>query len=154
MPEKIPKAVSKIPKAFLRDLENWPSAPIPACMGGDLRSLTFCCKPGSSLTFGYKCNRDEILQEINMTGDEFIELKQEFSTEHDWDSPETCFGSLSYCCMRRGGCHRRDAALKRRYPDLSYEDALAEYYRLKRILANIILIKAGNKEKADKYIEK
>ncbi|MHA1611457.1 MAG: hypothetical protein ACTSVZ_03580 [Promethearchaeota archaeon] len=131
---------------YLRDVPGWFNAPVPVCMGGDYRALSFCCKPGSSLTFGYKCRRDERLMEIGMTPEEFIRIKQEYSTEHDWDSKHPCFGSISYCCMRQSGCSHRDAALKERYPEKSYKEALEEYFRLKKILAKEILQQAKNKE--------
>ncbi|UYP48449.1 hypothetical protein NEF87_004734 [Candidatus Lokiarchaeum ossiferum] len=145
--------IAKISKKFLRDLPNWEMAPVPACLGGDVRSLTFCCKPGHSLTFGYKCLRDTKLKEIGMDPQEFIKIKEDFSQKHQWDYSETCFGSLSYCCMRQGGCTRRDIALARRYPNQSYEEALAEYYRLKRILNNEILSKAKNQDKVLPFLE-
>ena len=66
----------------LRDLPGWKNnAPVPICMGGDYRALTFCCKPGFSLTFGYKCRRDEALQEIGISTEEFIRIKERLSKE-------------------------------------------------------------------------
>jgi predicted metal-binding transcription factor (methanogenesis marker protein 9) len=131
--------ISKIPKKLLRDIDNWDNAPVPLCMGGDIRALTFCCKPGFSLTFGFKCMRDEVLKDLNLSGKKFIKIKEEFSDEHGWDAPESCFGSLSYCCMRNGGCYRRDMALARIYSGMSFEEAKAEYFRLKKILSEKIL---------------
>jgi predicted metal-binding transcription factor (methanogenesis marker protein 9) len=113
-------------------------------MGGDFRALSFCCKPGHSLTFGFKCLRDEALKAVQMTPEKFMEIKATFSKEHDWEGPETCFGSLTYCCMRQSGCYRRDAALARRYPDLPYDQQLAEYFRLKRRLATILIEHCAN----------
>ncbi len=131
--------IENIDKKFLRNTPSWENAPVPICMGGDIRALTFCCKPGSSLTFGYKCLRDTKLKEIGMTPNEFIKVKEEFSEKHKWFDDECCFGSLSYCCMRRSGCNRRDSALKRRYPKMTKEKSLTEYFRLKKELACIIL---------------
>ena len=133
-----------IDKKFLRNIPSWENAPVPICMGGDLRALTFCCKPGSSLTFGYKCLRDTKLKEIGMTPSEFIKLKEKFSEKHKWFDDECCFGSLSYCCMRTSGCNRRDSALKRRYPNKSKDEAMTEYFRLKKELARILLEKSQN----------
>ncbi|QEE16521.1 methanogenesis marker 9 domain-containing protein [Promethearchaeum syntrophicum] len=133
-----------INKNFLRNVPSWENAPVPICMGGDLRALTFCCKPGSSLTFGYKCLRDTKLKEIGMSAHEFINIKEKFSEKHKWFDDGCCFGSLAYCCMRKSGCNRRDPALKRRYPRMSKEEALAEYFRLKKELASIILNNAQN----------
>ncbi|MHA1257449.1 MAG: hypothetical protein ACTSPS_17805, partial [Promethearchaeota archaeon] len=104
----------------VRDLSGWErNAPIPICMGGDYRALTFCCKPGYSLTFGFKCRRENILRELKLTPEEFMNIKDQFSKENNWDSELVCFGSISYCCMRRGGCPKRDLALTIRYPNLT-----------------------------------
>ena len=147
------KAIESLDSKFLRDVANWPQAPVPVCMGGDYRGLTFCCKPGYSLTFGFKCMRDERLKEIGMTSDEFLEIKESFSEEHDWDGNSCCFGSLSYCCMRSGGCFRRDMDLAKRYPGKTRDEIMAEYFRLKRILSNIILKKAKNQDVVRALIE-
>jgi predicted metal-binding transcription factor (methanogenesis marker protein 9) len=146
--------MEKIPKSLLRDLPNWPHAPVPICMGGDYRALTFCCKPGTELNFGYKCLRDKRLAEIGMNSDEFIELKEKFSEDQNWSGNICCFGSLSYCCMRQGGCSRRDIDLLRRYPGLTREQIMAEYFLLKRKLANIILQNAKYHEKVAPFLER
>lgn len=131
--------INTIDSNLLRNIPNWNNAPVPICMGGDPRALTFCCKPGSSLTFGYKCNRDAMLETIGLSTKNFIALKEIFSDKYDWKAPETCFGSLAYCCMRQGGCYRRDNALRRIYPTLSYSEALAKYYELKQQLADELM---------------
>ncbi|MHA1340233.1 MAG: hypothetical protein ACTSRZ_09235 [Promethearchaeota archaeon] len=136
--------IESIPKQFLRDLPNWKNAPVPICMGGDYRALTWCCKPGYSLTFGFKCMRDKKLKEIGMTQNEFIKIKEDFSKKHNWDSEFTCFGSFSYCCMRKGGCSRRDPGLLVRYPGKTLEEIMPIYFKLKKKLANIILKSAKN----------
>ena len=141
----------------LRDLPGWEiNAPIPICMGGDFRALTFCCKPGYSLTFGFKCKRDEILKEIGLTPEEFIEIKENFSKENNWDSEIVCFGSISYCCMRRDGCPRRDTALVERYPNMTMEKIMALYFKKKKELSRKILqfIKDPNgKKKVKLYLD-
>jgi len=127
-------------KDKLRDLPGWEKiAPIPVCMGGDYRGLTFCCKPGCSLTFVFKCRRDEKLSELGLSAEEFINIKEEFSKENNWDSELVCFGSLSYCCMRRDGCSRRDIALLERYPNMDLEDIMKIYFQKKRELSKRIL---------------
>ena len=131
--------INQIPKKNLRDIKNWKNAPIPICMGGDYRALTFCCKPGSALTFGFKCQRDKRLSEINITPMKFIQIKEKFSKKHDWGAPETCFDSLSYCCMRRKGCFKRDSALGRIYPDLLPQARLGKYFLLKKKLSQRIM---------------
>lgn len=147
------KALEKIPKELLRDLKGWKDAPVPICMGGDYRALTWCCKPGLPLTFAAKCKRDQKLKEIGMTSDEFIRIKEEFSEKHNWDSDFTCYGSLSYCCMRQGGCFRRDPALLKRYPGVEFPEILKTYYSLKKKLAQLLLKSAGNQEIIQAYLD-
>ncbi|MFW9941283.1 MAG: hypothetical protein ACFFFT_09595 [Candidatus Thorarchaeota archaeon] len=144
-------------KDKLRDLPGWENnAPVPICMGGDYRALTFCCKPGFSLTFAYKCKRDEILREIGLTSEEFIDIKEKFSKENSWDSEVVCFGSISYCCMRTGGCPRRDIALVERYPGKPIEEIMNLYFQKKRDLSKKILERVNNpdgKEKVKGYLD-
>lgn len=124
----------------LRDIPGWKNdAPIPICMGGDYRALTFCCKPGYSLTFSFKCKRDKVLNELNLSAKEFIKIKEDFSKKNGWDSEIVCFGSISYCCMRRGGCPRRDVALSIRYPKKSKEEFMRIYFQKKKELSKRIL---------------
>ncbi|MFW9826868.1 MAG: hypothetical protein ACFFEY_04520 [Candidatus Thorarchaeota archaeon] len=132
--------MTKIDPNKLRDLPGWEkTAPIPLCMGGDYRALTFCCKPGYSLNYFFKCRRDETLEDLGLSEDEFIKIKEDFSEENSWYSDVVCFGSLSYCCMRRDGCPRRDVALIERYPGLSQEEIMRTYYRKKKELSKRIL---------------
>ncbi|MFX1567633.1 MAG: hypothetical protein ACFFCV_04605 [Promethearchaeota archaeon] len=141
----------KLEEDKIRNLPGWEkNAPVPICMGGDYRALTFCCKPGYSLTFGFKCRRDERLDELGLGQVEFIRIKEEFSKENNWDSDLVCFGSLSYCCMRQGGCSRRDLALVERYPDKKIEDIMKTYYRKKKELAKRILKCVDNPEGREK----
>ncbi|MHA2399394.1 MAG: methanogenesis marker 9 domain-containing protein [Promethearchaeota archaeon] len=135
----------------VRDLPGWEkNAPVPVCMGGDYRALTFCCKPGHSLTFGFKCMRDETLEDLGISAEEFINIKEQFSKENDWDSDITCFGSISYCCMRRGGCPRRDVALAERYPGMVIDDIMEIYFQKKKELSKRILESLKNEEGKDK----
>ncbi|MHA1294833.1 MAG: hypothetical protein ACTSQJ_19515 [Promethearchaeota archaeon] len=55
--------------------------------------------------------------------------------------------------MRQSGYFRRDPALKERYPNMGWDEIYAEYVRLKRILANIILIFAENKERVINLVD-
>ncbi|MHA2390586.1 MAG: methanogenesis marker 9 domain-containing protein [Promethearchaeota archaeon] len=138
----------------LRDVPGWEkNAPVPICMGGDLRALTFCCKPGYSLTFGFKCLRDERLREIGLDPEEFIRIKEEFSNENDWLSDVVCFGSISYCCMRRGGCPRRDVALVERYPGMTLDKIMELYFQKKKELSIKILAYIKNPEVKEKVKE-
>ena len=141
----------------LRDLSGWENnAPVPLCMGGDYRALTFCCKPGFSLTFAYKCRRDETLKELGIEPEEFINTKEHFSRENDWDSDIVCFGSISYCCMRRGGCPKRDFALSIKYPGKTKEEFMLIYFQKKKELAKLILESIHNpiaKNKVSPYLD-
>lgn len=131
----------------LRDIPGWERvAPVPLCMGGDYRALTFCCKPGYSLTYVIKCKRDETLNELGMSAEEFIKIKEEFSEKNEWDSEFVCFGSLSYCCMRRKGCSRRDIALLERYPNLNIKEIMRTYFKKKKELSKKILESINNVE--------
>jgi len=123
----------------IRQIPGWNNAPIHICMDADYRGLTFCCKPGHSLTFGFKCKRDLTLKELGLSPEEFIRIKEEFSKENNWDSEVVCFGSISYCCMRRGGCPRRDIALSKRYPNMPLEEIMKIYFQKKKELSKRIL---------------
>ena len=136
----------------LRDVPGWKDAPIHICMDADYRGLTFCCKPGYSLTHTLICRRDDILNELELSSEEFIRVKEEFSKENNWDSEIVCFGSLSYCCMRRNGCSRRDLALMERYPVKSLEEIMKLYFNKKKELSKRILECITNIE-AKKKIE-
>jgi predicted metal-binding transcription factor (methanogenesis marker protein 9) len=144
------------PPDKLRDLPGWEkNAPVPICMGGDYRALTFCCKPGYSLTFGFKCGRDAKLKEIGLNPQEFINIKEDFSKENDWFSEIVCFGSISYCCMRAGGCPRRDVALVERYPGIPIEEIMKLYFQKKKELSKKILESVKDlcgKEKVKLYL--
>jgi len=129
----------KILKESLRNVCGWKNAPVPICMGGDYRALTFCCKPGYSLTYGLKCLRDQTLKDVGLTPGEFIEIKEKFSKENNWDSEIVCFGSISYCCMRANGCERRDFALSLRYPNIDWDKVMEIYFKKKNELSEIIL---------------
>lgn len=147
----------KLDKDKVRDIQGWEkNAPIPICMGGDYRALAFCCKPGFSLTFGFKCKRDEKLAELGLSGEEFIQIKENYSKKNDWDSDLVCFGSMSYCCMRRGGCPRRDMALTLRYPNMTKEELMKTYFEKKKELSRIILESINDtegKKKVKSYLE-
>jgi predicted metal-binding transcription factor (methanogenesis marker protein 9) len=136
----------------LRDIPGWKDAPIHICMDADYRGLTFCCKPGHSLTFAFKCKRDENLEQLGISQEDFITIKEKFSKENSWDSKLTCFGSLSYCCMRKNGCPKRDAALQKRYAGKSRGDYMKIYYQKKKELSKIILVAVKNPE-AKKHVK-
>ncbi|MHA1785844.1 MAG: hypothetical protein ACTSVE_11690 [Candidatus Helarchaeota archaeon] len=148
----------KLDPKLLRDVPGWKGAPVPLCYGGDYRALTFCCSPYYPLTFSAHCRRKSVLEEIGMTEKEFVEIKRQFSKENDWDDNRVCFGSLSYCCMRRGGCPGgRDHALIDRYgknPEDGLTDEILEiYFSLKKELAKRILEKARRKDLVKDLLE-
>jgi len=123
-----------------RNVPGWEDAPVPACLGGDERSLTFCCDPRSPFVgMPFNCRRDELLAKIGLSAEDFVRIKDEFSKENGWDDPRVCFGSLAYCCMRRHGCPFRDAVLAELY---GAERAYYEYFRRKKELAMRILEEA------------
>jgi predicted metal-binding transcription factor (methanogenesis marker protein 9) len=137
----------------LRDIPGWKDAPIHICMNADYRGLTFCCKPGYSLTFALKCKRDETLEYLGITKEEFIAIKEKFSKENNWDSDLTCFGSLVYCCMRRNGCPKRDAALQKRYMTEEREMYIEIYFEKKKELSKKILEAVKNPKAKEKVIK-
>ncbi len=134
-----------------RMVPGWKFAPVPICFGGDLRAISFCCHPGYSLTFSFKCSLPKALEELGITKEEYISVKNKFSEEHNWKYDLVCFKSLSYCCMRRSGCMGgRDDALARIYND---QDGYEKYFALKRKLCVEILKMARNKEKVKELLE-
>ncbi len=143
-----------VPKNMLRDLPGWPIAPVPACYGGDPRSLTFCCHPGHALTFADTCQRDVLLEKVGLSKAEFVRVKDAFSKAHDWDDDRTCFGNLSYCCMRAGGCPgNRDIVLQEKYPGKSWEEIKQIYFSLKQALSIELLKACKNKVLVEPFIE-
>ena len=96
------------------------------------------------------------MKEIGLTPEEFIKIKEEFSKENNWDSEIVCFGSLSYCCMRRNGCSRRDLALVERYPEKTLEEIMEIYFKKKRELSKRILEGINDiegKKKIEPYLD-
>nr|MDO8083963.1 hypothetical protein [Candidatus Sigynarchaeum springense] len=143
-----------VPKGMLRDLPGWSIAPVPACYGGDPRSLTFCCHPGHALTFADTCQRDALLEKVGLSKADFIRIKDAFSKAHDWDDDRTCFGSLSYCCMRAGGCPgNRDQVLQEKYPNKSWEEVKTVYFSTKQKLSLELLKACSNKALVQPFID-
>ncbi len=140
---------------LIRNLPGWKTAPVPVCFGGDVRALSWCCHPDYSLTFSYHCKRKKALELIGMTEEEYCKIKDEFSKEFGLDDSRVCFKSLSYCCMRRGGCPgERDNVLKDKFGKTKpWEEVLKQYFSIKKILAIRILEKAKNKEFVAPYLE-
>jgi len=139
--------------AKIRNVPGWEDCPVPVCHGGDPRALTFCCRPGYMLTFSNICQRDEMLDVVGLSQKEFVEIKDKFSTDVGWDDERVCFGSLSYCCLRKSGCPSwRDYILKELYGQ-DFKKAFSEYMLRKRVLAVKLLEKGKNKDSLKEYID-
>jgi predicted metal-binding transcription factor (methanogenesis marker protein 9) len=145
-----------VDEQLLRDVPGWSKAPVPACYGGDPRSLTFCCHPGYPLTFSFKCRRDALLKEVGLTKDEFVKIKDEFAKKNNWNDERVCFKNLSYCCMRRGGCPGgRDHVLKDLYKKKgrNWDGILEQYFSRKRELSLLLLKASTNQELVKPFID-
>lgn len=139
-----------------RNLPGWKFAPVPICFGGDFRALAFCCHPHFSLTHSSICRRNATLKKIDLTEEEYIQIKDAFSKQHNWDDPRVCFKSLSYCCMRRDGCpNTRDYILYELYGGNStpWPIIQQEYFSRKRLLSIEILKSAGKKALLQPFLE-
>ncbi|MHA1402673.1 MAG: hypothetical protein ACTSSI_02835 [Candidatus Helarchaeota archaeon] len=145
-------------KEMIRNVPGWSTAPVPLCFGGDYRALTFCCHPAYPLTFSSHCKRKNVLSSLGITEEEFVKIKDEFADEYDlWDD-SVCFKSLSYCCMRRGGCPgNRDRVLIRKYGNGTErgltDEILEKYFKMKKELAIRILKKARRQDLVEEYIK-
>ena len=98
-------------------------------------------------TFSHK------LEELGFDPEEFVRVKEKFSKENDWASDVVCFGSISYCCMRAGGCPRRDVALVDRYSGMPMGEIMKLYFQKKKELSKRILERIENQEGKDKVKE-
>ena len=111
---------------------TWEDAPSHICRGGDVRGLAFCCPPVKP------CPVLNALQQVNLTPQEYIEIKTQFAKETRLgEGAGTCFGSLVWCCKTSKPCPLRDMTLNQIGMT---ED---EYMNLKKQLSEEIL-KAGN----------
>jgi len=110
------------------DEEGWYNSPKQLCRGGDIRALTFCCMPVK------ECPLIPALSRIGMSKDEYVQLKLDSVKGTPLDGgPNTCFGSLAWCCKTSSPCMFRDMTLaSERLPK-------KEYMRRKRELSDTIL---------------
>ncbi|MDY6930393.1 MAG: methanogenesis marker 9 domain-containing protein [Halobacteriota archaeon] len=131
---------------LIRNVPGWEDAPVPLCHGGDPRALAFCCDPRYPLTHEARCAVIRTLDEIGLSKEEYIKIKENFSEEMGWSNDHSCFGSLSFCCLRSKGCHRRDPEV------LRLCEGFEDYYKSKCRLAVRILKSAKNKELVEPYI--
>jgi TIM-barrel protein len=110
------------------DEEGWYNAPKQLCRGGDLRALTFCCMPVKD------CPLIPALSRIGIPKDEYIQLKMNSVKGTKLEGgPNTCFGSLCWCCKTSSPCMFRDMTLAQE--GLSKK----EYMRLKRDLSDTLM---------------
>ena len=86
---------------------TWEDAPSHICRGGDKRGLAFCSPPVKP------CPILNALDEVNLTPQEYIDIKTEFAKETKLgEGTGTCFGSLVWCCKPSKPCPLRDITLK------------------------------------------
>ena len=86
---------------------TWEDAPSHICRGGDKRGLAFCCPPVKH------CPILNALDEVNLTPQEYIDIKTEFAKETKLgEGTGTCFGSLVWCCKPSKPCPLRDITLR------------------------------------------
>ena len=86
---------------------TWEDAPSHICRGGDKRGLAFCCPPVKP------CPILNALDEVNLTPQEYIDIKTEFAKETRLgEGTGTWFGSLVWCCKPSKPCPLRDITLK------------------------------------------
>ena len=79
---------------------TWEDAPSHICRGGDKRGLAFCCPPVKP------CPILNALDEVNLTPQEYIDIKTEFAKE-------TKLGEgTGTCCKPSKPCPLRDITLK------------------------------------------
>ena len=141
---------------------TWEDAPSHICRGGDVRGLAFCCPPIKP------CPILNALEEVNLTPQEYIEIKTEFGRQTRLgEGAGTCFGSLIWCCKPSKPCPLRDITLKNmgmsydEYEDLKKElseklvgvqkpepdakaEALAETFNISKIEAMKVLTDCNN----------
>ncbi len=110
------------------DEEGWYNSPKQLCRGGDIRALTFCCMPVKDCPLIPTLNRIGIGKKDYMT----LKLSSVKGTPLE-TGPQTCFGSLAWCCKTSSPCMFRDMTL--RQTGLSKK----EYMQLKHELSEKIM---------------
>jgi putative methanogenesis marker domain 9 len=110
-----------------QEMVGWYNAPKHICAGGDLRGLAFCCTPVKDCPLHYVLKRAGIAQ------DEYVRVKGSFKGTKLGGGPDTCFGSMVWCCKITRPCPWRDSTLQ----DQGLSDV--EYMRIKKQLAEELL---------------
>jgi putative methanogenesis marker domain 9 len=110
------------------DEEGWYNSPKQLCRGGDIRALTFCCMPVK------ECPLIPALSRIGLSKEEYVRLKLDAVKGTPLEGgPNTCFGSLAWCCKTSSPCMFRDMTLAQdRIPK-------KEYMRRKRELSDTVM---------------
>jgi putative methanogenesis marker domain 9 len=103
---------------------GWYNAPKHICAGGDLRGLAYCCMPVKDCPLQY------VLKRAGITKEEYVRVKESFKGTKLGVGPDTCFGSMVWCCKITRPCPWRDSSLQ----DLGFSDV--EYMQLKKQLAD------------------
>ncbi|MGA9030398.1 MAG: methanogenesis marker 9 domain-containing protein, partial [Methanoregula sp.] len=110
------------------DEDGWYNSPKQLCRGGDIRALTFCCMPVK------ECPLIPALTRIGLSKDEYVRLKLGAVKGTPLEGgPNTCFGSLAWCCKTSSPCMFRDMTLA--------QDGIPkkEYMRRKRELSDTLM---------------
>jgi|SRR5271157_2800543 len=110
------------------DEEGWYNSPKQLCRGGDIRALTFCCMPVK------ECPLIPALTRIGLSKEEYVRLKLGAVKGTPLEGgPNTCFGSLAWCCKTSSPCMFRDMTLA--------QDGIPkkEYMRRKRELSDTLM---------------
>jgi len=108
------------------DEEGWYNSPKQLCRGGDIRALTFCCMPVKECPL--------MLSRTGLSREEYVRLKLDAVKGTPLEGgPNTCFGSLAWCCKTSSPCMFRDMTLA--------QDNIPkkEYMRRKRELSDTIM---------------
>jgi len=124
-----PNVLSDLYNEMIRYVKEigWYNVPKQLCRGGDIRSLAFCCPPVKP------CPLLPFLQEIEVSPQEFMEMKNAGAGLPLMIGQETCFGSLVFCCKSSTPCFGRDRALRQA------SMSKTTYMKEKRALADKIL---------------
>ena len=110
------------------DEEGWYNSPKQLCRGGDVRALAFCCMPVK------ECPLIPALSRLGLSKEEYVRLKLGAVKGTPLEGgPNTCFGSLAWCCKTSSPCMFRDMTL--------VQEGLPkkEYMRRKRELSDAVM---------------
>src|SRR5674536_385456 len=112
---------------FYQETVGWYNAPKHICAGGDLRGLAYCCMLVKDCPLQY------VLKRAGITKEDYVRVKENFKGTKLGVGPDTCFGSMVWCCKITRPCPWRDSSLQ----DLGFSDV--EYMQLKKQIADTLL---------------